>query len=139
MVTDGSSQTILFGERNHHDPNFETFAARSWSDSLNRPGAVGGDWRAEEHRRRNHERLCPDQLSDARRFRSPGGGNTAGIVAGRFFIHEQRRVCAFGSGHPGGANFASGRRLGAVPRRIAPLDTLQALCTRNSRELISGY
>ena len=30
-ITDGTSKTLLLGERNHDDPNFETFAALNWA------------------------------------------------------------------------------------------------------------
>ena len=56
-----------------------------------------------------------------------------------FSLHEQRRVCAFGSSHAGGANFALADGSARFLSEALPLETLQALCTRDSREVIGGY
>ena len=139
MVTDGSSQTILFGERNHQDPNFETFAARSWSDSLNGLGrwaAIGGRKSIADV---TMSAFVPINYQMPVDFDRRGEATPPVSSPGDFFIHEQRRVCAFGSGHSGGANFALADGSVRFLAESLPLDTLQALCTRNSRELISDY
>ena len=58
---------------------------------------------------------------------APGGG----------FLEVENRVCAFGSGHPGGANFAfADGSVRFVSDRI-PLTTLQALSTRAGWEVVA--
>ena len=139
MVTDGSSQTILFGERNHHDPNFETFAARSWSDSLNGLGrwaAIGGRKSIADV---TMSAFVPINYQMPVDFDHRGEATPPVSSSRDFFIHEQRRMCAFGSSHPGGANFALADGSVRFLAESLPLDTLQALCTRNSRDLISSY
>jgi prepilin-type N-terminal cleavage/methylation domain-containing protein/prepilin-type processing-associated H-X9-DG protein len=139
MVTDGSSQTILFGERNHQDLNYETFAARGWSDSLNLLGrwsAIGGRKRIGDV---TMSGFVPINYQMPVDFDHRGEATPPAASAGVFFIHEQRRVCAFGSGHPGGATFALADGSVQFLAESLPLDTLQALCTRNALDLISGY
>jgi prepilin-type N-terminal cleavage/methylation domain-containing protein/prepilin-type processing-associated H-X9-DG protein len=137
MVTDGSSQTILFGERNHQDANFETFAARSWSDSLNGLGrwaAIGGRKSIADV---TMSAFVPINYQMPVNFDHRGEASPPVSSPGDFSIHEQRRVCAFGSNHPGGANFALADGSVRFLAESLPLDILQALCTRNAQDLTS--
>jgi prepilin-type processing-associated H-X9-DG protein/prepilin-type N-terminal cleavage/methylation domain-containing protein len=118
-ITDGTSHTFLFGERSHHDPEFNRTSDYPLTD--------WGLW--------GHV-ADPTALSDIMlssrvpiNYRvptsTPVGDNSS----------HQDRLCAFGSGHPGGANFAfadgSVRFVGAE----ISLATLQALSTRAGQEI----
>jgi prepilin-type N-terminal cleavage/methylation domain-containing protein/prepilin-type processing-associated H-X9-DG protein len=112
MITDGTSNTILFGERYHFDPNY---------DFIN--GLGGWAWA--------NYNATEDYL-----FSSPvpinfmlGDPDTSGD-------QSDDRKCAYGSGHAGGANFVmcdgSVHFLTLVTNADLPL--LQALSTRAGGE-----
>ena len=71
---------------------------------------------------------------DARQEATPPATSSA-----EFFIHQQRRICAFGSAHPGGASFAMADGSVHFLAESLPLETLQALCTRQGQEVVGGY
>jgi prepilin-type processing-associated H-X9-DG protein len=133
-VTDGTGKTILFGERSHDDPNFETFVPISWTQSLSTWGWWGpsGGRKAIGHVTLSAFAPINYRLPFAR-------GATAGLSppAGsgvEFQYYVDLRFCAYGSEHPGGANFAfadgSGRFLGSATDILV----LQALSTRAGAE-----
>ena len=139
QVTDGSSHTILFGERNHYDPNYETFAAHSWTDSLDSLGrwaAIGGRKSIADV---SMSAFVPINYQMPVDFDHRGEATPPLSSSGDFDIHQQRRMCAFGSSHPGGANFGLADGSVRFLAESLPLDTLQALCTRNAKEMISGF
>jgi prepilin-type processing-associated H-X9-DG protein len=90
-ITDGSSKTLLFGERFHQDPEFD----RRNPDL--RPGteSIGGMGRwgyvANVGAMAHVTLHTPVKIN----YQTPPGVD-----------HLYDRVCAFGSGHPRGANFA---------------------------------
>jgi prepilin-type N-terminal cleavage/methylation domain-containing protein/prepilin-type processing-associated H-X9-DG protein len=113
-ITDGTSNTLLFGERFHYDPNYpniSTLGGWAWAN-YNAP---------------------QDYILSTRvpiNYMVPPG-------QGHNFTYTDPRVCAFGSGHTGGANFTMGD--GSV-RFLATTDTsslafFQALSTRAGGEV----
>jgi prepilin-type processing-associated H-X9-DG protein len=121
-VTDGSSNTFLFGERSHRDKEFDSvswrFSAeystlRSW-----------GKWA-------NYCYPSHYLLSTAvpMNYQTPPWPSTVEA-------NVQDRICAFGSGHPGGANFAFvDGSVHFLSDQIA-LSTLLALSTRAGGEAV---
>jgi prepilin-type N-terminal cleavage/methylation domain-containing protein/prepilin-type processing-associated H-X9-DG protein len=115
---DGTSNTLMFGERYHQDPaytNIATLGGWAWAN-LN----AGQDYLLSTPVPINYQ-LPP------------------GTQVGAPNFPEDNRVCAFGSGHTGGANFAfcdgSVRFLTLVNNTDLPL--LQALSTRAGGETVS--
>jgi prepilin-type N-terminal cleavage/methylation domain-containing protein/prepilin-type processing-associated H-X9-DG protein len=115
---DGTSNTFMFGERNHSDPAYTgiaTLGGWAWAN-LN----AGQDYLLSTAVPLNYT-LPP------------------GTKVGYPNYPEDDRVCAFGSAHTGGANFAfcdgSVRFLTLVGNANLPL--LQALSTWNGRETVS--
>jgi prepilin-type N-terminal cleavage/methylation domain-containing protein/prepilin-type processing-associated H-X9-DG protein len=139
MITDGSRHTFLFGERNHVDPNYETFAERGWTDSL----STLGRWSAIGGRRSigdvTMSGFVPINYSMPVSFENRKEADPPLTSSRNFYLHQHRRVCAFGSNHPGGANFALADGSVNFISELLPQDTLQALCTRDSGEVIERY
>jgi prepilin-type N-terminal cleavage/methylation domain-containing protein/prepilin-type processing-associated H-X9-DG protein len=122
-IADGTSNTFLFGERYHRDPQYDAEYSALWAGAV--PMAQWGAWGFVA----NAGSLSSVALSSAApiNYRVPSGGDFASLG---------NRVCAFGSGHPSGANFAfadgSVRFLGDA----TPLAMLQALSTCAGGEVI---
>ena len=137
MIRDGTSHTLFFGERSHEDANFETFANHNWTDSLQGVGswaAIGGHKRIRDVTLSAHAPInyrLPFDFQN-RASANPPIGNT-------FDYYEDLRMCAWGSNHPGGANFALADGSVRFISEELPLVTLQALSTRDGKEVIDGF
>jgi prepilin-type N-terminal cleavage/methylation domain-containing protein/prepilin-type processing-associated H-X9-DG protein len=130
-ISDGLSHTLLFGERSHYDPNFETFNDQGWGDLLDQ----WGWWGASTDRRMiGHvtlSALVPINYQmpfsyDNRAGQMPAADSYAAFAAN----WNDQRICAFGSCHPGGANFCFADASGSFMATTTDLGTLRALCTR---------
>lgn len=117
-ILDGTSHTFLFGERWHYDPvykNIETLGGWAWSSYLSHQDYI---------------------------FSTPVPVNytvPVGTPTPVPFTISDNRNCAFGSAHPGGANFAFGdgsaRFMTLTSNNDLPV--LQALSTRRGGETIA--
>jgi prepilin-type N-terminal cleavage/methylation domain-containing protein/prepilin-type processing-associated H-X9-DG protein len=113
-VIDGTSNTLLFGERYHSDPaytNIQTLGGWAWAN-IN----AGQDYLLSTCVPINYQ-LPP------------------GTVTGSPNFPEDDRVCAFGSGHTGGANFCMADGSVQFLTNSLSLPTLQALGTRAGGEV----
>lgn len=139
MITDGTSNTLLFGERSHFDPNFETFVSAGWTTSLQ----ILGQWPALGGRRRIMDvtmsgyaplnyRLAFDS-SNLAQANPPAGSSSA------FRYYEELRWTAWGSQHPGGANLAFADGSARFLSETIPIASLRALSSRAGGEVIQGY
>ncbi len=137
MVRDGTSKTILFGERSHDDPNIETFADSHWAEPLK----YLGRWAAIGGRKRIADVTLSAQVPINYRipvtFGDRGQADPPLETSRDFEIYEDRRKCAFGSSHPHGVNVAMADGSVHFLRESLPLETLQALCTRAGGELVA--
>jgi prepilin-type N-terminal cleavage/methylation domain-containing protein/prepilin-type processing-associated H-X9-DG protein len=128
-VTDGSSNTLLFGERAHRDPEYDRIAV-VWPSA--NPVADMGAW-AQVVASQNGGTLPALTLSSAVPINYQVPPETSvgdGAVA-------DDRMCAFGSLHPGGANFALVDGSVRFVSDQTPVDILQALSTRAGGEAVS--
>jgi prepilin-type processing-associated H-X9-DG protein len=127
-VIDGFSTTFLLGERNHHDPEFDR--ATKAFDPNNGPLASWGAWGSATY---PGSSLGDVLLSAAVRinFRVPPGSSDAD------WQWEDDRLCAFGSGHAGGANFAFADGSARFVSDSIAFSTLQALATRAGGEVVN--
>jgi prepilin-type N-terminal cleavage/methylation domain-containing protein/prepilin-type processing-associated H-X9-DG protein len=123
-VTDGTSNTFLFGERFHRDPEYDRQHDVVWSGSSSM--AQWGRWGyvANAGAVGNVTLHTPVPIN----YRVPPGGD---------FSTVEDRACAYGSGHPGGANFAFADGSVRFLSDSTPLPTLQALSTRCGGEVVT--
>lgn len=119
-VTDGSSNTLMFGERFHEDLDFD----------LQQPELVPGTVPITELGKWSYVAgagaMANITLHSAVRinYQTPPAA-----------LDLEDRVCAFGSGHPGGANFVYADGSARFVSDDLPLEQLQALSTRAGEEV----
>jgi prepilin-type N-terminal cleavage/methylation domain-containing protein/prepilin-type processing-associated H-X9-DG protein len=142
-VTDGLSNTILFGERSHHDPNHDSFAASLVVPSgqfVNRMRDTG--WWAPSGGRLAAGDVTLSAYAPIN-YRVPlGFGSAATLVppvanSNDYLYYNDRRICAFGSSHAGGANFALADGSVRFLQESLPEVTLRQLCVRNDGGSVS--
>ena len=134
QITDGITQTILLGERSHVDPNFESFGTAQWVDKLSAWGWWGGSG---GNKAIGHVTLSGHAPLNYRLpfdFAHKDSATPPITDAQVFQYFFDLRVCAFGSNHPGGANFAMADSSLHFFGDELPQQTLQALCTRAGGE-----
>jgi prepilin-type N-terminal cleavage/methylation domain-containing protein/prepilin-type processing-associated H-X9-DG protein len=122
-IIDGSSRTLLFGERYHDDAEYDHQRPAVWPDGP--PMAGWGRWGfvANQGASGNISLSTPKPIN----FRVPAVGD---------FSTLEDRACAFGSGHPGGANFAFADGSVHFLADDLPLEQLRALSTRAGEEVV---
>jgi prepilin-type processing-associated H-X9-DG protein/prepilin-type N-terminal cleavage/methylation domain-containing protein len=134
-VTDGLSNTLLFGERYHRDPELElvqpevqygvdSFAHSGKFAAVFGPGAIMGNVTLHTAAPINYL-VPPGELSGFSVLDAPHAS-------------VENRLCAFGSGHPGGANFAFADGSVRFVHESMWLPILQALSTRHGAEVVSA-
>lgn len=144
-VTDGLSNTLLFGERSHNDPNHDTFAANItpppgqfvnpmtavgwWAPSGGRLAA--GDVTLSAYARINFRVPLP--------FSEGGSMSPPATDYNSYLYYNDRRLCAFGSNHPNGANFGLADGSVHFIADSLPEVTLQRLAVRNDGAIVEGY
>jgi prepilin-type N-terminal cleavage/methylation domain-containing protein/prepilin-type processing-associated H-X9-DG protein len=124
-ITDGTSNTFLFGERYHRDPEYDLRQLVVWPGiatiaHLGRWATIAGPGATP-----NVMLSTPVPIN----YQVPPGGDLSTV---------QNRMCAFGSGHPGGANFAFADGSVRFVSDNIPVATLQALSTRAGGEVVSA-
>jgi prepilin-type processing-associated H-X9-DG protein/prepilin-type N-terminal cleavage/methylation domain-containing protein len=125
-VTDGTSNTFLFGERYHRDPEWDSRepVVLPGIDSLEHQGK----WGMVAGAAGIMGNLTLHTAAPIN-YRVPPGGDLSTV---------QNRVCAFGSGHPGGANFAFADGHVRFLKESTRLPILKALSTRRSGKAVSA-
>lgn len=131
VVPDGTSSTLMIGERYHNDPNFEEIIRPGGSTSYSRYAIdEWGVWAWYGGGNGTTHVLGSTQMP--LNYRTPDNASAG-------FTEVNNRMSAFGSGHPAGANFAFVD--GSVHFLPDTIDfiTYQALSTRENGEVISDY
>ena len=137
-ITDGLSNTILFGERTHSDLNYQSFNDAGWGEPLNEQGW----WGASTSRKMiGHVTMSAFASINYRlpfSFAGRAGQNPPADSFNAFQAYVDMRLCAYGSEHPGGANFcfADGGTRFLVSQ--TDLTVLRALSTRAAADLVDA-
>ncbi len=132
-IIDGTSNTILFGERSRWDPNYNTFAAQGWDWEFR----YYGNWCGASPLVLAHVTLssyAPINYRlpfdyDHRASANPPAGSAADF---KYYI--DLRTCAYGSNHPGGANLCLADGSVHFFSQTVAMVTLRALSTRRGGE-----
>ena len=130
-ITDGSSHTILFGERNHHDANFETFVGQG-ATSLTQWG-----WWGPAAGRRSIGHLVLASASGINQD-FPFDFQNEPTDDPDYDRYERIRLrqTAYGSGHAGGAHFAHSGGDVRFLTDSTDQNVLHALATRAGGEVV---
>jgi prepilin-type N-terminal cleavage/methylation domain-containing protein/prepilin-type processing-associated H-X9-DG protein len=126
-ITDGTSTTFLLGERSHRDPEWDRATAAF--DPHFGPLARWGIWAWPGHSGGAAGGLTlstPVPIN----YRVPPISDPGD------WLWEGFRLCAYGSGHPHGANFAFADGSVRFVSEAIPLPQLQALSTRSGGEVV---
>ncbi len=135
-VKDGTSSTLLFGERSRWDPNYNTFAPPGWDWEFR----FYGNWCGASRLVLAHVTLSSYSPINYRLpfdYDRRGSAIPPANSAADFKYYIDLRVCAYGSSHPGGANLATADGAVRFYSETMPLSLLRALSTRQSAEVVT--
>ncbi|ODU02325.1 MAG: prepilin-type N-terminal cleavage/methylation domain-containing protein [Planctomycetes bacterium SCN 63-9] len=135
-ITDGLSNTLFFGERNHLDPNYDTFLASGW---IVEPMWQWGWW-APSGGNYGLSDVTMSTYAPINYKLGFGYDNRPSDASSQtgFANYDALRVSAFGSQHPGGANFAIADGSVRFLKDTAAMPILRALGTRAGGEVVSA-
>ena len=137
-VTDGTSNTIMFGERKHYDPQFDriypTYPIAGWSGwawtatGNSSADVLGHISPSDDSTQYNPSTIYTPNNPVPINFMVP---STAPVGS---YLYEDMRVSAYGSFHTGGANFSMTDGSVRFIRDSIQFYTLQTLVTRAGGE-----
>jgi prepilin-type N-terminal cleavage/methylation domain-containing protein/prepilin-type processing-associated H-X9-DG protein len=128
-ILDGLSNTSLLGERSHYDPNNDAAAATvspPGGSFANKMGQIG-------YWANSGGRLAAGDVS----MSAFAPINYEVPATGAVYADMELRVNAFGSLHPGGANFALGDGSARFLRETISAAVLERLCMRRDGETVN--
>jgi len=132
-IKDGTSNTLFFGERSRWDPNYNSFSAQGYDWELR----FYGNWCGASRLVVSHNTLSsysPINYTVPFDYANRAGASPPANTADEFKYYIDRRLCAYGSQHPGGANISLADGSVRFFSETIPLVTLQALSTRFTGE-----
>ena len=133
-VTDGLSHTAAFGERSHADANFESFNAAGWGEPLKEWGWWGASTSRKMIGHVTMSAYAPINYQLPFSYESRGGQDPSADSFSKFQHYVDLRISAFGSNHPGGANFCFADGSHRFLTDETEQSVLQAACTRAGSE-----
>ena len=134
-VTDGLSKTLLFGERSHFDANYQTFNEAGWGEPLDQQGWWGASTSRKMIGHVTMSAYAPINYQLPFSYAGRSGQDPPADSLSEFQYYSDLRVCAFGSGHPAGANFCFADGSGRFLETNTDITVLVALATRAAADL----
>jgi prepilin-type N-terminal cleavage/methylation domain-containing protein/prepilin-type processing-associated H-X9-DG protein len=104
-ITDGLAATLLFGERSHADVNYKTFNDAGWGEPLHQQGWWGASTSRKMIGHVTMSAFAPINYRQPFAYADREAQNPPVESALDFQQYVDRRICAYGSEHEGGANF----------------------------------
>jgi prepilin-type N-terminal cleavage/methylation domain-containing protein/prepilin-type processing-associated H-X9-DG protein len=135
-ITDGLSNTLFFGERSHFDPNYDTFAPPGWTFFSQTMGMWG--WWASSSGGYGLSDVAESTFAPINYVVPISYGNPNVSQSTFTTNYEYPRVNAFGSLHPGGANFAMVDGSVRFIKQTIAQNIYRGLGTRAGGEVISA-
>ncbi len=136
-ITDGTSHTFLIGERNHVDRYYDSFARNGWEQTLGEYGFWTGSCGSYALADVTLSSFAPINYQFSMTFAGRYDADPPIISSNDFRPYADMRLCAFGSRHPGGANFTFADASGAFLRNDTDLELLRGLSTRAGLEIVT--
>lgn len=137
-VADGTTHTLLFGERAHEDRNYKSFNDAGWGEPL----AEWGWWGASTSRKMiGHVTMsayAPINYRLPFSYGSRFGQTPSADSFSQFQHYVDLRISAYGSSHGGGVNFAYADGSVRFASDQMSHSTLRAISTRDGQELDQG-
>ena len=126
-LRDGTSNTILFGEKYHYDPVFDNVLT-----PVRNPYKMGecGAWGWFGNGRGHYMVLGSSRVPI--NYELPDDTTSS-------WLPRDERLSAFGSGHPGGANFALSDGSARFINETLDMVVYQSICTRNGGEIVQDF
>ncbi len=134
-ITDGLSHTLLFGERNHSDLNYKSFNDAGMGEPLDQQGWWGASTSRKMIGHVTMSAYAPINYQLPFDFHTRTGKTPPADSFADFAYYSDLRMCAYGSAHPGGANFCFADGSGHYLSSQTAITVLQALSTRAQGEV----
>ncbi|MFO0945163.1 MAG: DUF1559 domain-containing protein [Planctomycetota bacterium] len=133
-IADGLSHTLLFGERSHEDPHYKSFNAAGWGDPLDEQGWWGASTSRKMIGHVTMSAHAPINYRLPFSYEQRAGRTPPADSFSQFQEYVDLRLCAYGSSHPGGVNFAFGDGSVRFAGNGMSMNLLRALSTRAGNE-----
>ena len=135
-IYDGTSNTILFGDFSHDDPNFDTFTAAGFNsgsriDGWSRWYPAGGD--------NGLANLLSGAFAPIN-YRIPWAYGEPGAPSSQtsWYVYQDQRLSSFSSNHPGGANLGFADGSTRFLEEAISQDILRLYCRVDDGQVISA-
>jgi len=125
-IADGTSNTILFGESSHFEPNWKYLVPATPELGSYWAGWIFGGW--------YHIRLPLEQIN----WKLPASVATSPPTGAAKTDMMNKRIYVYGSQHPGGCNVTMSDGSVRLLKDTMSVITLSALVTRAGGEVVSG-